>query len=85
MSKLTNSNPYISLMSHLIAFGLIRKLSGEHQLGVAHAVIDVMKLEQLSGIDNLSPDQTTFEVSSCQKLFSFYINSMSSQRISRNI
>jgi len=64
MSKLTDFNPHISLMSHLIALGLIKKLSGEHQLEVAHAIVDAMKLEQLSGIDDLSQEQNTLEVSS---------------------
>lgn len=50
-------------MSHLIALGLIRKLSGEHQLEVAHTIVDVMKLEQLSGIDDLSPEENMLEVS----------------------
>ncbi|KAF8797612.1 hypothetical protein BYT27DRAFT_7204423 [Phlegmacium glaucopus] len=61
MSKLTDSNPYISLMSHLIGLGLIRKLSGEHQLEVAHTIVDAMKLEQLSGIDDFSQGQNTLE------------------------
>jgi U3 small nucleolar RNA-associated protein 10 len=65
MSKLTDSNPHISLMSHLIALGLIKKLSGEHQLEVAHKIIDTLKLEQLSGIDGLSEENTS-EVSSAK-------------------
>jgi U3 small nucleolar RNA-associated protein 10 len=69
MSKLTDSNPHISLMSHLIALGLIRKLSGEHQLEIAHKIIDTMKLEQLSGFDALSQEENTPEVSSAKKLF----------------
>jgi replication initiation and membrane attachment protein DnaB len=68
MSKLTDSNPYVSLMSHLIALGLVRKLSGEHQLEVAHTIIDTLKLEQLSGIDTLSQD---LEVSSAKNRFAF--------------
>ena len=64
MSKLTDSNPHISLMSHLIALGLIRKLSGEHQLKVAHKIIDTLKLEQLCGIDSLPQEENTSEVSS---------------------
>ena len=63
MSKLTDSNPYISLMSHLIALGLIRNLSGEHQLEVAQKIIDTMNLEQLSGIDALSQEENIDEVS----------------------
>jgi hypothetical protein len=71
MSKLTDSNPYISLMSHLIALGLIRKLSGEHQLEVAHKIIGTMKLEQLSGIDALPQEENTHEVSSAINCFDF--------------
>jgi U3 small nucleolar RNA-associated protein 10 len=70
VSKLTDPNPYISLMSHLIALGLIRKLSGDHQVEVAHRIVDVMKLEQLSGIDDLSQEQN-IEVSSTKKPFLF--------------
>ena len=66
MSKLTDSNPHVSLMSHLIALGLIRKLSGEHQLEVAQKIIDTMNLEQLSGIDALSQEDNTPEVSSAK-------------------
>ena len=66
MSKLTDSNPHISLMSHLIALGLVRKLSGEHQLEIAHKIINTMKLEQLSGIDALSEEENTPEVSSAK-------------------
>jgi hypothetical protein len=71
MSKLTDSNPHISLMSHLIALGLIRKLSGEHQLEVAHKIIDTMRLEQLSGIDALPQEENTPEVSSAKNSFDF--------------
>ena len=71
MSKLTDSNPHVSLMSHLIALGLIRKLSGEHQLKVAHKIIDTMKLEQLSGIDALSQEENTPEVSSAKNCFDY--------------
>ena len=68
MSKLTDSNPHISLMSHLIALGLVRKLSGEHQLEIAHKIINTMKLEQLSGIDALSEEENTPEVSSAKNI-----------------
>ena len=78
MSKLTDSNPYISLMSHLIALGLIRKLSGEHQLEVAHRIIDTMKLEQLSGIDTLSQEENTHEVSSARNCFDFILTNVQS-------
>lgn len=71
MSKLTDSNPYISLLSHLVALGLVRKLSGEHQLEIAHKIIDTMKLEQLSGIDALSQEENTHEVSSAINCFDF--------------
>jgi U3 small nucleolar RNA-associated protein 10 len=70
MSKLTDSNPHISLMSHLIALGLIKKLSGDHQLEVAQ-IINTMKLEQLSGIDALSQEENTPEVSSANNCFDF--------------
>jgi U3 small nucleolar RNA-associated protein 10 len=66
MSKLTDFNPHISLMSHLIALGLIRKLSGEHQLEVALKIVDTLKLEQLSGIDCLPQEENTSEVSSAK-------------------
>ena len=78
MSKLTDSNPHISLMSHLIALGLIRKLSGEHQLEVAHKIIDTMKLEQLSGIDALSQEENTSEVSSAKNCFDFTLTDVQS-------
>ena len=71
MSKLTDSNPYVSLLSHLIALGLIRKMSGEHQLEVAHKIIEIMKLEQLSGIDALSQEESTHEVSPAKNCFDF--------------
>jgi U3 small nucleolar RNA-associated protein 10 len=69
MSKLTDSNPYISLMSHLIGLGLIRKLSGKHQLELAHKIVDAMKLEQLSGIEDLSPEKNLLDVSSINNCF----------------
>jgi U3 small nucleolar RNA-associated protein 10 len=72
MLKLTDSNPYISLMSHLIALGLIRKLSGEHQLEVAQKIIDTMNLEQLSGIDALSQEENVDEVSSAKNCFDLH-------------
>ena len=57
-------------MSHLIALGLIRKLSGEHQLEVAQKIIDTVNLEQLSGIDALSQEENIDEVSSAKKCVS---------------
>ena len=71
MSKLTDSNPYISLMSHLIALGLIRKMSGEHQLEVAQKILDTVNLEQLSGIDALSQEENTHEVCPVKNFFDF--------------
>ena len=56
-------------MSHLIALGLVRKLSGENQLEVAHIIIDTMKLEQLSGVDALCQDQNILEVSSAKNCY----------------
>ena len=76
MSKLTDSNPHISLMSYLIALGLIRRLSGEHQLEVAHKIIDTMKLEQLSGIDALSQEEDALEVSSAKNCFDFTLTNV---------
>ena len=78
MSKLTDSNPYISLMSHLIALGLIRKLSGEHQLEVAQKIIDTMNLEQLSGIDASSQEEDTDQVSSAKNCFDPTLTNMPS-------
>ena len=77
MSKLTDSNPYISLMSHLIALGLIRELSGEHQLEVAQKIIDTVNLEQLSGIDALSQEENIDEVSSAKNCFGFTLTKCS--------
>lgn len=70
---MTDSNPYVSLLSHLIALGLVRKLSGEHQLEVAHTIVDAMKLEQLSGIDDLSQEQNPLEVSFAKTSFGFIL------------
>ena len=67
-------------MSHLIALGLIKKLSGGHQLEVAHKIIDTMKLEQLSGVDALSQeenDENAPEVSSAKNYFDFTLTKRS--------
>lgn len=63
-------------MSYLIALGLIRRLSGEHQLEVAHKIIDTMKLEQLSGIDALSQEEDALEVSSAKNCFDFTLTNV---------
>ena len=63
-------------MGYLIALALIKKLSGEHQLEFSHTIVNAMKLEQLSGMDDLSQEQNTIEVSSPKNCPWFYIDNI---------
>jgi hypothetical protein len=49
-------------MGYLIALSLIKKSSGEPQIELARRFMDVMGLDELPDIDDLSQDHLTLEV-----------------------
>ncbi|KXN83997.1 U3 small nucleolar RNA-associated protein 10 [Leucoagaricus sp. SymC.cos] len=59
-SKLESSNPHTRALGYLITKELLGKLSGRHQVDVARRILDVMKLEEISGIDDLPADHDQF-------------------------
>ena len=63
VKKLSDSRPHVKLLSHLIALSLIKTLSGEHQIELAQKVLSLMNLDELAGIDDLSQEHLTLNVS----------------------
>ncbi|KAF8966928.1 armadillo-type protein [Flammula alnicola] len=61
ISKLQDCHPYVKLMGYLIALALIKKLSGGHQIEIAHKILGVMAIDQLSGIDDMSQEHLTLD------------------------
>ncbi len=63
IEKLSDSRPHVKLLSHLIALSLIKTLSGEYQIELAQKVLSLMNLDELAGIDDLSQEHLTLNVS----------------------
>ncbi|PPR01672.1 hypothetical protein CVT24_001501 [Panaeolus cyanescens] len=53
-SRLDHENTYVKLLTHLVSLSLIKKLSGEHQIRSADAVLRAMRITDLSAMDDLS-------------------------------
>ncbi|KAF8999772.1 hypothetical protein BDQ17DRAFT_1360346 [Cyathus striatus] len=59
--KLYAENPHSRSLGYLIARSLISQLSGEHQIDVADRVLAVMKLDSISGIEDISAEKDTMD------------------------
>lgn len=64
ISKLTDSHPHIKLMGYLVATALVKQLSGDRQVDVAHQILATMNLNELSGIDDSSQEHLALGVRS---------------------
>ncbi|KAF9451337.1 hypothetical protein P691DRAFT_663457 [Macrolepiota fuliginosa MF-IS2] len=53
LSKIGSSNPHTRTLGYLVAKTLLNKLSGEHQVDIARRILAVMRLEEISGIEDL--------------------------------
>lgn len=69
ISKLQDSQPHVKLLGHLIATSLINKLSGVDQVEIACKVLSLMRIDELSGIDDTSQEYLTLNVR--EQYFSF--------------
>ncbi|RDB23790.1 U3 small nucleolar RNA-associated protein 10 [Hypsizygus marmoreus] len=54
ISKLRDTNPHVKVLSYLIVRSLLRQLSGEHQVDAAQRVLDLIDVEELAGMEDLS-------------------------------
>lgn len=54
VKKLQDASHHTRVLGYMITTALLRLLSGEHQLDAAHRVLDAMKIEELSGIEDVS-------------------------------
>jgi U3 small nucleolar RNA-associated protein 10 len=59
VGKLEDARPHVKLMGYLIALSLIKKSSGKPQIEMARRFMDVMGLDKLPNIDDLSQDHLT--------------------------
>jgi U3 small nucleolar RNA-associated protein 10 len=62
ISKLQDSQPHVKLLGHLIATSLIKKLSGVDQVEIARKILSLMRIDELSGIDDTSQEYLTLDV-----------------------
>lgn len=53
LSKIQDSNAHAKAFAYLVGRGLLKQLSGERQIDVAHQFLDAMGLESLSGMEDL--------------------------------
>jgi U3 small nucleolar RNA-associated protein 10 len=60
VSKIESTNPHARALGYLIAKSLLAKLSGQHRVDVAKKILDVMKLEEISGIEDLPAEHDQF-------------------------
>ena len=62
IGKLEDARPHVELLGYLIALSLIKKSSGQSQIEMARKFLDVLGLDELPDIDDLSQDHLTLEV-----------------------
>jgi U3 small nucleolar RNA-associated protein 10 len=62
IDKLQDSQPHVKLLGHLIATSLIKKLSGVDQVEIARKILSLMRIDELSGIDDTSQEYLTLNV-----------------------
>ena len=62
VGKLEDARPHVKLLGYLIALSLVKKSSGKPQIEMARRFMDVMGLNELPDIDDLSQDHLTLEV-----------------------
>ncbi|PPQ90282.1 hypothetical protein CVT25_013107 [Psilocybe cyanescens] len=56
LGKLKDSHSHVKLMGYLVALALVKKLSGDRQIDVAHEIIATIDLNELSGVDDSSQE-----------------------------
>ncbi|KAF9480276.1 hypothetical protein BDN70DRAFT_905831 [Pholiota conissans] len=59
LSKLQDSQPHVKLMSYLITLSLLKNTSGLHQTEIAHKTLNFLKIDEFSGIDDMSQEHLT--------------------------
>lgn len=57
LSRLESVDPHTRALGYFVANALLSKLSGEHQVDVASRVLEVVKLEEISGVEDLSAER----------------------------
>lgn len=60
LSYIESTNYYTRALGYLVAKALLDKLSGQRQVDVARKLLDGMKLQEISGIDDLPAEPGQF-------------------------
>lgn len=68
LGKLKDSHPHVKLMGYLVALALVKKLSKDRQIDVAHEIIATINLNELSGVDDSSQEHLALGVSNVDPL-----------------
>jgi len=69
IGKLEDARPHVELLGYLIALSLIKKSSGQSQMEMARKFLNILGLDELPDIDDLSQDHLTLQVHSFLVIF----------------